>query len=172
MVYDKISYIEDYELLSGAQLREAEHQMGRELLRSLLKANFGVTDYEIGIGEHGKPYLIGLPYHFSISHSHGIVACAVADVPVGVDIERVIPVDGARIKGLAKRFFTKGELEYILSAQDTARAFYCIWTRKESVSKCTGLPFLKMREYDASSESEKIQTRVSDTYVFSIAINI
>ncbi len=40
---------------------------------------------------HGKPYCEALhegkPIEFSLTHTHGLVACAVTNVPVGIDAE-------------------------------------------------------------------------------------
>ena len=39
-------------------------------------------------GPHGKPFLKGNPFYFNLSHSGGIVACAVQTCEVGLDVEK------------------------------------------------------------------------------------
>jgi 4'-phosphopantetheinyl transferase len=61
------------------------------------------------------------------------------DVEVGVDVERVRPLDDALT--IAKNRFTPAEA----AAIDSPESFFALWTRKEAVSKCLGwglsLPF-------------------------------
>ena len=45
------------------------------------------------IREHGKPYAVDLDVEFNISHSGDMVVCAVDDKPVGIDIEKIRPID-------------------------------------------------------------------------------
>ncbi|MBS5150426.1 MAG: 4'-phosphopantetheinyl transferase superfamily protein [Butyricicoccus pullicaecorum] len=80
----------------------------------------------------GKPYLPAYPnFHFSISHSADLVVCAVAPVPVGVDIELPRKVRS----GIAARWFSQAEQE--LLAQDPS-VFFDLWTAKEAVLKEIG----------------------------------
>jgi 4'-phosphopantetheinyl transferase len=89
----------------------------------------------------GKPFLIGgagaLP-SFSLSHTRGLVACAVAADTVGVDVEATDrSVDVARI---AARFFSADEC-LALNRLDEAAArsrFFDTWTLKEALVKACG----------------------------------
>lgn len=80
----------------------------------------------------GQPCLPDVPdLHLSISHSGNRVVCAVADVPVGIDLElprRVRP-------GLAARWFDANEQALI--ARDPT-AFFDLWMAKEAVLKEIG----------------------------------
>jgi 4'-phosphopantetheinyl transferase len=81
--------------------------------------------------------------HFNISHSANYVACAIADSPVGIDIEGRRKVNSA----VAKRYFTDEEIESIHSDED----FFKIWTFKEALGKYTGdglLPVIGKSERD------------------------
>ena len=110
------------------------------LLDEALRA-YGVADAEMDFaeGEHGKPFLPRRPdVQFSLSHSGTLAMCAVADRPVGCDVQRLSP----RSLRLAERFFSPAEQHVIFSlASDTAQQamFYRIWTLKESFIKCIGL---------------------------------
>ena len=82
----------------------------------------------------GKPFLVSNPsVHFNISHAGYYVACAVADEPIGIDIEHIRPVD---LK-IVERFFSPDEAAYIASGKQLT-LFYEVWTKKESQIKWDG----------------------------------
>ena len=101
---------------------EAAYALLREGLRRLGEDPDGIG---IGTDRNGKPFLIGSPLHFNVSHTPGLAVCVVGEVPCGVDVEaadRPIPdrigdryLDGARGAEAVRR-----------------------WTRKESFGKLTG----------------------------------
>ena len=83
---------------------------------------------------NGKPYVGGGPF-FSLSHSGDFVACAVAERPVGVDIETFRPLRAQ----LACRVCCEEEAGYVFPDGDfDVRRFLRLWTAKEAVLKCTG----------------------------------
>lgn len=80
----------------------------------------------------GQPYLPDFPnLHISLSHSGNTVLCAVADVPVGVDVE----LPRAVRPGLAARWFDQHEQALI--ARDES-VFFDLWMAKEAVLKEIG----------------------------------
>ena len=104
---------------------------------------------EIGTDTNGKPRLIGHEYAFSLSHSAHFAACALADDPVGLDIQILTKCD----ERLVRRFFTKGEQESIFSAKDPDAAFTRLWCRKESFLKAIGTGLrLPLDRFDFSDE--------------------
>lgn len=84
--------------------------------------------------DKGKPYFSDIDLHFSLSHSGNFAVCAVSDKEIGVDIEKIRDVN----PGVADRYFTVEECEYILSAENMKKAFFEIWTKTESRVKLTG----------------------------------
>lgn len=84
--------------------------------------------------EHGKPVLRGGDVQFSLSHSAGMVAVALCDCAVGVDIQEKTQYNVA----LARRFFCEDERMYIDRCDDKAAAFTAIWCAKESYIKALG----------------------------------
>jgi 4'-phosphopantetheinyl transferase len=95
-------------------------------------------------GAHGKPFLAGdgaATTAFSLSHTRGMVTCAVAppDVAVGIDVEaNERDLDAAR---LAERFFAATEAAALAALPERARRerFYDLWTVKEAIVKALGL---------------------------------
>lgn len=97
-------------------------------------------------GPFGKPAIdpaLDRPaLRFNLSHTRGMVACAVtADSELGVDIEGIDRPNGGR--DIADRFFSPDETALIDQAPlDQQRAvFFRLWTMKEAVMKATGRGF-------------------------------
>jgi len=102
-----------------------------EICRS---TGLNMKQLEFAVGYYGKPFLANDPrVQFNISHAGCYVACAVSDEPVGIDIELIKHMK----PNIAKRFFTTNETAYII-ADDHARRFYEVWTKKESRIKWEG----------------------------------
>ena len=84
----------------------------------------------------GKPYLLGRPdFHFNLSHSGVWAVCAVADAPVGVDIQQLRPVT---VK--IERQFSPAEQQRLLalSGEERTEELFDLWVQKEAFIKCTG----------------------------------
>lgn len=75
-------------------------------------------------------------WSLSLSHSHGLVACATSAVDgIGVDIE---PVGRhGQWHKVVRRWFTPREQDWLLAADDVDRFLRC-WTLKEAWLKATG----------------------------------
>ena len=106
------------------------------LLQDLLREHYGIEgDLVFSYNEHGKPMLKEVSnIHFSISHCKEAIAVAVADRPVGIDVETLrLPSEA-----LAERVMDEGEkLRFDIS--DTPEDFFtALWTAKEAVMKCRG----------------------------------
>lgn len=107
-----------------------------------------------GSEEHGKPSLLlpsGAPsrIRFSCSYSDQLVAIAVSNgAEVGVDVERVVP--GFAWRQVAGTALSPGERSLLdaLDGDAATRAFYGIWTRKEAVSKVSGLGVDQLTQMD------------------------
>ena len=95
---------------------------------------------EVVVDDSGRPRFAadGAPW-FSLSHADGMVMAAVADVPVGCDVEKIAAV----AEGVPQRCLTAAELAFLESAADREREFYRLWVRKESALKALGTGFLK-----------------------------
>jgi len=98
------------------------------LLFQTLSEN-GLPISTVAFTDTGKPYLPDSSIHISLSHSHGLCAVAVADKPVGVDVEVI------------KKTYPPHLIERSLT--DAEKAVYDgdfthIWCRKEAVAKMTG----------------------------------
>ena len=84
---------------------------------------------------YGKPFLEGNPVQFSLSHAGDWAVCGLADCPLGVDIEKVQPVE----RGMYELCLTSQErqqLEQVSTPPE--RRFVQLWTMKESFGKLRG----------------------------------
>lgn len=126
-------------------------------------------------GTFGKPYIDGQK-RFSISHSGNIVAVAVADFEIGLDVEKVREIDH---DGLSRRALSLGEIRDIifLSSDKKSEKFLSFWTAKEAYFKYLGTGVNgDLREVDAELIREKghfLKTdaffSVGEKYVYSLA---
>ena len=122
------------------KLRPAESS---HFLRLRAAADFTgdpVENFAQSAGIHGKPYFPSHPHvHFSVSHTGGIWICAFADREVGCDVQDHRKNDDpARLRRLAKRWFSEGERTYLEQCGYEPAEFYRIWSRKEAYVKFTG----------------------------------
>ncbi len=137
--------IDDDERIRAAKFRFVEDARRfvarRARLREILAGYVGVAPERLDFahGSHGKPVLRGGALQFSLSHSHGLMMLAVADVDVGCDIERIDP--GLEWAPLADRLFAPAERDALrrLPDAEACRGFYDCWSRKEAYVKAIGL---------------------------------
>lgn len=108
------------------------HWLGtRVLLRKMLITNEYI---DCKVDEHGKPYLVTLPYHISLSHSFDYAAVMISKKhPVGIDIELV----KNKVERIAHKFMRPEELDFI-SNEHKIQQLYACWCAKEAVYKCNG----------------------------------
>lgn len=121
--------------LSARRLGEFVHS--RWLIRQALSASSGQAP-SLCRPVDGRPVTSVEPagWHLSLSHSHGLSACALsAQAGIGVDIE---PIDrSSQWQRVVRRWFTRREQDWLLARADEA-AFLRVWTLKEAWLKATG----------------------------------
>ena len=110
--------------------RRTQHLAVRLLFKLMMpEANLS----QLVLADNGKPYLLGVPFHFSFSHCKGYAACAVDDQPVGIDIEIIHP----RILKVAHKFLNDQEKAMIarLDEKDQLNQMAFLWAAKEAMYK-------------------------------------
>ena len=111
-----------------------ERRIQHLAVRLLFKLMMPAADLnQLFMADNGKPYLIGLPFHFSFSHCKGYAACAVDDKPIGIDIEIIHP----RIAKVAHKFLNEKEKSMIadLEQEDQLNQLAFLWAAKEAMYK-------------------------------------
>lgn len=141
----------------AARAARITHEPGRReylaahiLCRAML-ARFGVTPaaaWRFAPGPHGRPEAVadcnphGL--RFNLSHSHGMVACAVTPgEDIGVDVEWVKRRN--RLDDIAEKKFSPPEAACLKNAEPAVRerTFFSFWTLKEAYIKAIGKGLLE-----------------------------
>jgi len=92
-------------------------------------------------GPHGRPAVLqaggGPPLHFSLAHSRGLIAVAVAPRVIGVDVERLPSPE--TVEACARALHPGEQAELAAAPQGERRAhFGRLWTRKEAYLKALG----------------------------------
>ncbi|MFC7302953.1 4'-phosphopantetheinyl transferase family protein [Streptomyces monticola] len=87
---------------------------------------------------HGRPALPGAPVHFSLSHSGDHALIALAQRPVGVDLE--VLADDTLVDDVMSTLHPQehAELQELGPGPGRGAAFTRCWTRKEACLKGTG----------------------------------
>ena len=143
------------ELMTPEELAKAErfhfekdrhqHIITRALVRTTLSryANINPADWRFSKNKYGRPEISSPQSHslrFNLSHTDGLIACAVViKQDIGVDVENI----GRQAGGIdiANRFFSTQEaqdLDTVPESQKRER-FFEYWTLKESYIKARGM---------------------------------
>lgn len=145
-----VGLLSDEELAQYGRFHFAEdardYAAAHALLRTVLSRDGARAprDWQFEKTPAGKPFLrdadAGGDASFSLSHTRGMVACAVTrDADVGIDVERIDRDVNAG--GIAMRFFAPAETAALgrLAPELRARRFFDLWTLKEAFVKALGL---------------------------------
>ncbi|MGO8792949.1 MAG: 4'-phosphopantetheinyl transferase family protein [Terriglobia bacterium] len=103
------------------------------------------ADWRFATNDYGKPLIAGFDpqmgaLSFSLSHTRGCVACAIApNAPVGVDVEQTDRLLCGN--ELADRFFSEDEAAWLrqCSVEIYGTRFAELWTLKEAYLKALGV---------------------------------
>jgi 4'-phosphopantetheinyl transferase len=124
-----------------------DYAVAHDLLRRTLSqfSDVGPAEWRFGADHYGKPFIENSipgesPLSFSLSHTRGVVACAVADgTEVGIDVEcadrTVSPLE------IADRYFSPEEALQLRKYSESERRvrFAELWTLKEAYLKAVGV---------------------------------
>lgn len=145
-----------------APLERRRFILSRIALRHVLADYHGVAASDLPLAREpgGRPFVEGAErLRFSLSHSGGVALIAVADVAVGVDVERVRPV--ARAAAIARRIMHPETVALLesLPQSEFEDSFLDAWTQREAHVKAVGgglfrtpdvLPFDPRLPHDAT----------------------
>lgn len=136
-----------------------QRKIADRMLKYVFLDKFGVeyTQENVKKGVYGKPCWNGNgTIYFNVSNTDGLVVCAVSDVEIGVDTEKIkemrFPV--------MKRCCVAEEINYI---KENRESFFRIWTLKESYIKMIGegLHFpLKKVSFSIMEKGDLIQEEI------------
>lgn len=129
------------------------HQVGRQLLSELYRAQTGDDLPDIAVTPLGKPYFADSPWHFSISHTKSHAFCVLCRENVGIDAEEM----GRRVsEAVMARYLSPRERRRL--GDDPQDAALRLWVLKEAEGKRTGKGIGNwMKNTDFFPDCEKIQ---------------
>ena len=129
------------------------HEVGRQLLTSLYRAQTGNDLPELAVTSLGKPYFVDSPWHFSISHTKKHAFCVLSRKNVGLDAEEI----GRRVSdALMERYLSPAERSRL--GENPQDAALRLWVLKEAEGKRTGKGIGDwMKNTDFSPDCGKIQ---------------
>jgi len=162
----------------------AAHALLRRALSSLCDGTATEQSWRLDADEHGKPTvtrddLARERITCSLSHTRGLVACAVmeGDGCVGIDVEEIAVA--ADLRSVAARYFSALEaaaLEEIEPSQFNDR-FTELWTLKEAYLKALGIGLAEPLTsfsfaFDSDSRLRFIPARMVDSREWSFTLAI
>ncbi len=178
-----VSKLTDEEFLRMYQLSDKQRQEKADRLKHLpskklslaagmlarvsiaQKLNLRPEDISFRNHKGGKPYAEGLDIHFSLSHSGNLAVCAISDKPVGIDVEQNKKANF----NVARRCFTKAELQYVLSRKEKSQQrFFEVWTKKEAYVKLLGTGIQDFLKFNVVG-NKTIDTIFYQNYTVSVA---
>ncbi|MHA4895138.1 4'-phosphopantetheinyl transferase family protein [Pedobacter sp. PWIIR3] len=121
--------------------RKSMRTLSRSLLSQLLRKHYAFlndSDFIFSNQPNGKPELRinGIqPLHYNISYTKGIMALAISDQPIGIDVEQVNT--SFNYHEIVEGYFSSEEAR-LLKLQ-SHQHFFLLWTRKEAILKATGI---------------------------------
>lgn len=136
----------------------------KKIAAKFLNATINTLDFEKT--SNGKPFLKNYPdFHFNISHSNNLIAIAIDNSQIGIDIEKIREVN---LK-LANRHFCENEINFINSNNER---FFEIWTKKEAYLKQTGKGIIgNLNKFDVTTPpiSESLTTFTYENFIVSFS---
>lgn len=110
--------------------------LGAGLLIRYLRKEEGIED-ELRYNEYGKAYFPHSRTRFNLSHAGDYAVLATSEEEVGVDIERIRPVE----EGIEAKVFTDAERRLLdeREGEERRKLFFKLWTAKESFLKQLGV---------------------------------
>lgn len=135
-------------------IKDKKLSCGAELLLNKMLFEENISDPKYSEDYYHKPYIKNHDIEFNLSHSKEMVACAISDKTVGIDIEYVEKDIDLNI---AKQYFYDKEYENIIQSENKADEFFKYWVLKESFMKYTSLGFnLELNEFNIDIKDEDI----------------
>lgn len=149
-------------------ISKCDKKNSHELLFNLLHIHYEIvaTENDLAGTKHGKLYLKNSPIFFNITHSNEIVAIAIGESELGLDVEFIKPRTNSKLKDIFG------------NTPKTDEDFYTLWTKAESFVKYSASSIVAELKkitldndsvyYNGEIQPVKTKSFLVDNYVFSI----
>ncbi len=125
------SYIDSF----SHSLSKKRSLAGEYLVKKLLREEFSLENTIIEREESGKPFVKGKEVFISISHCDEFIVCAADFKALGIDTEKIKPIN----KSLIDRVCIEEEKKFVMeNGEINSERFFTIWTGKEAYFKRLG----------------------------------
>lgn len=171
---DLATFLSPYELLrlkrfSRADLRE-QWLLGRALREVAFRKYWQLAKPALSLGVNGKPQLTDYPsMHFNLAHHPQIIAVALADVPVGVDVE--MQQRSIRRERLLAKHFSVAEAADINASAEPDKTLLAHWCVKEAYIKALGakiagsqLPAMTLKVNSQAAMAQRVELSFAPDY--------
>ncbi len=145
-VEEGLDFFKSHTTLYKAERRESEGYRSGRLLewyagRYLLQQFLPVNNRPPCLKDrYGKPHLLGTHLEISMSHSHDLVAVALAKISCGIDIQLLT----GKIRNIRHKFISDTELQSMQNPESLI-AMHVYWGAKECIYKAHGKKKLDFR---------------------------
>jgi len=136
------------------------------LIKALEDNNFLTTNLGFSYHRSGKPYFTNSNVKFNISHSEDIIAIAIDNEEIGLDVEKIEEVNA----NLISRVYSEQEKEIYKEKLLDSDFFFKTWTIKESYIKFSGIGLnadVTQLTFDLNSNQNKYE----DKFINTVKIN-
>lgn len=148
--------------------------LGEALVRKAIskKCNMAERDILFCREDYGKPFCLNADIHFSISHSKEMVACAISQNRIGIDIEKMRKLETR----IARISCTEKDLEYVFGFngipeefdKDSLLRFFRLWTAKEAYFKFQGTGIVKLKDISYIDIEKLCKTQIDKEYMINV----
>jgi len=148
------------------------HEYAWEMLRKILKSKYKIDglDDKIIYNEHKKPFIKGNLIYFNISHYGRLVAVAVSDSEVGVQIEHKDNFKvGTNVEN-CQLWLSDKERDELSKTEDFAGFLTEKWTEKKAILKMIGSGLLNVQSLKNAFRHSKYA--VSSFYIGNYCLSV
>ncbi len=151
----------DYAARPGNEAVRTQRRAGLCLAAALYREVAGRPLPALILGERGKPTPTEGDLAFNITHAGSLVAAAVGEGELGIDMEAYTDTDADRAERLT-RLFSEREQALVAAAPDKVRCAVEIFVRKEALSKRDGRGLAVLRQMDSTAAPPRYEDRPLD----------
>lgn len=148
---------------------------GELLIREMIRKEGQLESDQITITRtsSGKPVFQDSGLYFNISHSGEWVYGVIDDHPVGIDVEKIRPVQSSVLDFIATEKELKNFTSDILGQKTiedrkNLYEFFSLWTKKEAYIKCIGQTLKNIRNLKIDDDQYDFYQEINEDYLITV----